>query len=94
MPAKQGVARNGPLTVVNNFQFLNVDLTPDEIDAAISSSCLCKVDKKENSSVEFVLVKDDEVLSTISSHDVAVHLLKNTHGIKSNKTSFWLFYQV
>lgn len=30
LPAKQGLVRQSPLTIVNNFQFLNEDLTADE----------------------------------------------------------------
>lgn len=31
LPAKQGLVRQSPLTIVNNFQFLNEDLTADDI---------------------------------------------------------------
>lgn len=79
LPAKQGIARNGTLTVVNNFQFLSTDLTPDQMDEAISKSCLCKVNHKD-SGIEYELSKGDDINANISPFEVAVHLLKNTHG--------------
>lgn len=78
LPAKQGIARNGGLTVVNNFQFLSADLTPEEIQNSISKSCSCKVNV-DGKNIEYELSKDD-ICTKISPHDVAVHLLKNTHG--------------
>lgn len=79
LPAKQGVARNGTVTIVNNFQFLNADLLPEQIDVAISKSCLCKVNKTD-SNIEYELIKGDDICTKISPFDVAVHLLKNTYG--------------
>lgn len=79
LPAKQGIARNGTLTVVNNFQFLNVDLTTEQIDEAISKSCLCKVNNS-GTSIEYELSKGDEDATKCTPFDVAVHLLKNTYG--------------
>lgn len=32
LPAKQGLVRNGPASVVNNFQFLNENLTDEEFE--------------------------------------------------------------
>lgn len=79
LPAKQGIARNGTLTVVNNFQFLNTDLTSEQIDVAISKSCLCKVNSA-NSIIEYELSKGDvDICSKISPFEVAVHLMKNTY---------------
>lgn len=78
LPAKQGIARNNTLTVVNNFQFLNVDLTAEQIDEAISKSCLCKVNHNETS-IEYELCKNDEFSTKCSPFDVAVHLLKNNY---------------
>lgn len=78
LPAKQGIARNESLTVVNNFQFLNTDLTDEQIDLAVSSrSCSCKVNKNP---LEYELSKGDDISTTITPFDVAVHLLKNTYG--------------
>lgn len=34
LPAKQGLVRQSPVTIVNNFQFLNEDLTSDEFSEA------------------------------------------------------------
>lgn len=34
LPAKQGLVRQSPLTIVNNLQFLNDDLTADEFTEA------------------------------------------------------------
>lgn len=31
LPAKQGLVRQSPLTIVNNFQFLNEDLAADDL---------------------------------------------------------------
>lgn len=81
LPAKQGIARNESLTVVNNFQFLNVDLTENEIEKAIASSCLCKVNQNP---LNYELTKGDEISTTISPFDVAVHLLKNTRENATN----------
>lgn len=79
MPAKQGIARNGTSTVVNNFQFLCLDLTPNQIDEAISKTILCKVNRKNNG-IEYELNKGDDINANISPFEVAVHLLKNTYG--------------
>lgn len=80
LPAKQGIARNGTLTVVNNFQFLNMDLASEQIDVAISKSCLCKVNNTD-SIIEYELSKgDNDICTKISPLDVAIHLLKNTYG--------------
>lgn len=79
LPAKQGIARNGPLTVVNNFQFLNTNLTSDQIDEAISKSCLCKINRND-STIKYELIKGDDVYAEISPFEVAVQLLKNTYG--------------
>lgn len=79
LPAKQGIARNESLTVVNNFQFLNTDLTDEQIDAAVSlRSCSCKVNKNP---LQYELSKGDDISTNISPFDVAVHLLKNTYGL-------------
>lgn len=78
LPAKQGIARNGTVTIVNNFQFLNTDLQPEQIDVAISKSCLCKVNNN-NANIEYELIKGDDICTKISPFDVAVHLLKNTY---------------
>lgn len=80
LPAKQGIARNNTVTVVNNFQFLNNDLTLDQINDAISKSCLCKVNKCETN-IEYELFKGDDIPTKISPIDVASHLLKNTYGM-------------
>lgn len=57
-----------------------MDLSADQIDVAISKSCLCKV-KNNNSIIEYELSKgDDDICSEISPFEVAVHLLKNTYG--------------
>lgn len=78
LPAKQGIARNESLTVVNNFQFLNIDLTDEEIDLAVSSrSCSCKVNKNP---LQYELSKGDDISTDISPFGVAVHLLKNIYG--------------
>lgn len=82
LPAKQGIARNGTLTVVNNFQFLSTELTSEQITEAISKSCLCKVNRNK-SNIEYELSKGDEIYTKISPFDVAVHLLKNTYGMCS-----------
>lgn len=79
LPAKQGIARNGTLTVVNNFQFLSADLTPEQIDEAITKSCLCKV-HHDPSRIEYELSKGDDITTKITPFEVAVHLLKNTYG--------------
>lgn len=79
LPAKQGIARNGTLTVVNNFQFLNKDLTTEQIDQAISKTCLCKAIQNDGT-FEFELVKGDDISTKISPFNVAVHLLKNSFG--------------
>lgn len=79
LPAKQGIARNGTLTVVNNFQFLCTDLKPHQIDEAISKTCLCKVNRKD-SGIEYELSKGDDINANITPFQVAVHLLKNTYG--------------
>lgn len=84
LPAKQGIARNGTLTVVNNFQFLNTDLSPEQIDVAITKSCLCKVNN-DNSIIEYELSKGDDDITKISPFEVAVHLMKNTYGKSINK---------
>lgn len=80
LPAKQGIARNGTLTVVNNFQFLNADLTSEQTETAISKSCLCKVNRKENDELEYELSKGDDVLTKITPFQVAVNLLENSYG--------------
>lgn len=78
LPAKQGIARNEALTVINNFQFLNTDLTEQQIDLAVSSrSCSCKLNK---SPLQYELSKDEDISTTITPFDVAVHLLKNSYG--------------
>lgn len=79
LPAKQGIARNGTLTVVNNFQFLCADLTPEQIFDAISKSCLCKVNNNDKT-IEYELSKGDDLCTKITPYEVAVHLLKNTYG--------------
>lgn len=79
LPAKQGLARNGTLTVVNNFQFLNKDLTPEQIDQAASKTCLCKVNRND-AQVEFELSKGDDISTKITPFAVAVQLLKNSAG--------------
>lgn len=79
LPAKQGLARNGTLTVVNNFQFLNKDLTPEQIDLAASKTCLCKLNYVD-ANVEFELGKGDEITTKITPFEVAVKLLKNSAG--------------
>lgn len=68
------------MTVVNNFQFLNVDLTTEQIDEAISKSCLCKVNHNDETSIEYELTKSDEISTKCTPFDVAVHLLKNNYG--------------
>lgn len=85
LPAKQGVARNGTLTVVNNFQFLCTDLTPEQIQEAISNTCLCKVNNTDTI-IEYELSKNDDHCTKITPFDVAVHLLKNTYGMEESKT--------
>lgn len=37
LPAKQGLVRNGTSSVVNNFQFLNEDLTAEEFKEATNN---------------------------------------------------------
>lgn len=81
LPAKQGIARNGTVTVVNNFQFLNTDLSSEQIEVAISKSCLCKVNHSDVN-VEYELSKGDDTCTNISPIEVAVHLLTNTYGMQ------------
>lgn len=75
LPAKQGVARNESLTVINNFQFLNVDLSSDELTKAIKSS-LCKVNENP---LQYELCKGDNISTKITPLEVAVNLLKNSY---------------
>lgn len=79
LPAKQGIARNGTLTVVNNFQFLNADLTDEQIEQAISKTVFCKVNHS-GKSIEYELNKSDEFTRNITPHEVAVQLFKNSYG--------------
>lgn len=77
LPAKQGIARNESLTVVNNFQFLNEDLTEDEIQEAAKKSSVCRVNANP---LEYNLEKGDEVALKMTPYQVAVKLLKNCYG--------------
>lgn len=62
--------------MINNFQFLNVDLASAELSKAISSSCLCKVNLDP---LKYELSKGDDISASISPQEVAVNLLKNTY---------------
>lgn len=77
LPAKQGIARNESLTVVNNFQFLNQDLTENEIEAAAKVSSVCQVNANP---LEYHLEKGDDVSMTLTPYQVAVKLLTNCYG--------------
>ena len=85
LPAKQGIARNESLTVVNNFQFLNEDLTGNELATAISQTCLCKLNTKP---LEYHLEKGDDISATITPYEVAVKFLQNAHGKSSRLKGF------
>lgn len=78
LPAKQSIARNGAQTVVNNFQFLNADLTSEQIDSA-KKTCFCKINHSDKS-VEYELSRNDELIRKITPYEVAVQLLKNSYG--------------
>lgn len=78
LPAKQGIARNGAQTVVNNFQFLNADLSSEQIDTA-KKTCFCKINHSDES-VEYELSRNDEFTRKITPYEVAVQLLKNSYG--------------
>lgn len=78
LPAKQGIARNGTHTVVNNFQFLNLDASVEQIEAAIRT-CFCKVNHSDKT-IEYELTKNDEFTRTITPYEIAVQLLKNSYG--------------
>lgn len=77
LPAKQGIARNESLTVINNFQFLNEDLTENEIAAAAKASSLCQVNANP---LEYNLEKGEDVSLTLTPYQVAVKLLTNCYG--------------
>lgn len=77
LPAKQGIARNESLTVINNFQFLNEDLTENEIVAAAKVSSVCVVNANP---LEYHLEKGDDVSLKLTPYQVAVTLLTNCYG--------------
>lgn len=81
LPAKQGIARNESLTVVNNFQFLNEDLAENEIQEAAKVTSLCKLNTKP---LEYHLEKGDDVSVKLTPYQVAVKLLTNCYGMTNN----------
>lgn len=87
LPAKQGIARNESLTVINNFQFLNEDLTENEIAAAAKASSLCKVNPNP---LEYHLVKSEDVSLKLTPYQVAVKLLTNCYGELAIKVLYCL----
>lgn len=78
LPAKQGIARNESLTVVNNFQYLNEDLAENEILEAAKTTSLCKLNTNP---LEYHLEKDDDVSVKLTPYQVAVKLLTNCYGM-------------
>lgn len=77
LPAKQGIARNESLTVVNNFQFLNEDLSDSEIEAAAKVTSVCQVNTNP---LEYQLEKGDDVSLRLTPYEVAIKLLTNCYG--------------
>lgn len=77
LPAKQGIARNESLTVVNNFQFLNEDLAESEIKSVAKATSLCQLNTKP---LEYHLEKGDDVSLKLTPYQVAVKLLTNCYG--------------
>ncbi|KAJ6636726.1 Heat shock 70 kDa protein 14-B [Pseudolycoriella hygida] len=74
LPAKQGLVRQSPLTIVNNFQFLNEDLTSDEFIEA-KKECVCEI---SNDPITYTLRKE-EIERTLTPFEVAVVLLTNLY---------------
>ncbi|XP_037024622.1 heat shock 70 kDa protein 14-A [Bradysia coprophila] len=74
LPAKQGLVRQSPLTIVNNFQFLNDDLTAADIIEA-KKQCVCEI---TDNPIAYNLHKDD-IERTLTPFDVAVTLLTNLY---------------
>lgn len=74
--AKHSLPGNEAASVINNYQFLNEDLTDEEIDAAVSN-CLCKILKNP---LNYELSSNFEALPSATPHSITALMLKNTHG--------------